>query len=103
MSVHIHSLLAFYANQRKFTRRENEILGVFVRNNNQPLTDRQIKAVLQYADMNAIRPRCSELVDDNILMEVGSVVCPVTRKTVRLLKIREREEGQAMLNFATPA
>lgn len=99
MTVHINSLMAYYANLRKFSRRENEILGVFVRNNNNPLTDRQIRAALDYADMNAVRPRVSELIKDDIMIECGNVICPYSKKQVRLVKIRERKEGQLSLDL----
>ena len=53
-------------------------------------TDRQICVALDFADMNAIRPRVSELLDRGILVEDGSTIDGVTRKTVRLVRIANR-------------
>lgn len=49
-------------------------------------TDREIRdAINSRHDMNYVRPRVTEALDASILEEVGSVVCPVTGKTVRLV------------------
>jgi hypothetical protein len=48
-----------------------------------PWTDREVAAHLNFADMNCVRPRITELVGRGLLEEVDSVRCPVTGKTVR--------------------
>ena len=49
------------------------------------LTDRQVKEKLGLPDMNSVRPRITELIRSGTLREVGSVKCPTTKKTVRVV------------------
>lgn len=49
----------------------------------QPWTDRGVAAHLNFPDMNCVRPRITELIGRGLLVEVDSVRCPVTGKTVR--------------------
>ncbi len=49
----------------------------------QPYTDRQIAAGMGFPDMNCVRPRITELVEQQLVRAVDSVRCPVTGKTVR--------------------
>lgn len=53
-----------------------------------PQTDRQIAERLGFDDMNKVRPRISDLIDDLILREVGSTKDHVTGKKVRLVEVR---------------
>lgn len=50
------------------------------------LTDRGVANFLGWEDMNKVRPRITEMVDDGTLVEVGSVYCQKTRRLVRLLR-----------------
>ncbi len=51
-------------------------------------TDRELCDYLELPDMNAVRPRCTELIKKHRqIEECGSKVCPTTGKTVRLLRI----------------
>lgn len=52
-----------------------------------PCTDRQIKEHLGMSDMNAVRPRVTELVKLGLLVECGSVTDASTRKTVRQVRL----------------
>lgn len=51
--------------------------------NPRPYTDREVAARLGYPDMNCVRPRITELVQEGLLVEVDSVRCHITGKTVR--------------------
>ncbi len=62
-----------------------------------PLTDREIKDLLGYSDMNSVRPRISELIDFGFLKETGKIKDYVTRKTVRLVKAVQKPEIQLNL------
>ena len=42
---------------------------------------------MRLEEKNGVAPRATELVEDGILGEADSVVCPKTKKTVRRLKI----------------
>lgn len=84
MSVHTHSHLALeeIKGEGKLSRRQAAILQWLLANP-RPWTDREIAAGMGYREMNAVRPRITELVDQGILQECGSVICQVTRKRVR--------------------
>lgn len=49
-----------------------------------PLSDRDVMERLGLTDPNAVRPRCSECLDEGLLMECGSVKCPETGRKVRI-------------------
>lgn len=74
----------------QFGRRALAIIA-FARGAREPFTDRECMIGLGFSDPNAVRPRISELVDARVLEEVGSVACPVTRKTVRRVRLVRRE------------
>ena len=86
--MHVNSLLAYYEGQKEFSKREMMILGWLLMNPG-AWTDRQIKTGLEQADMNGVRPRINELIESKALEVVGDTVCPVTGKTVRMVKISE--------------
>lgn len=48
-----------------------------------PPTDREIAEHLKFADLNAVRPRITELITLGLVVELASVTCPITGKTVR--------------------
>jgi predicted HTH transcriptional regulator len=48
-----------------------------------PGTDREICRRMCFAEMNAVRPRITELIDAGLLVELGSVKDATTGKTVR--------------------
>lgn len=50
-----------------------------------PATDREIAAGLGFTDMNSVRPRITEAIEDGVLREFGHVACGKTGKTVRVV------------------
>lgn len=84
--MHVNSLLAYYEGRKEFSKREMMILGWLLMNPG-VWTDRQIKTGLEQADMNGVRPRINELIERKALEVVGDTVCPVTGKTVRMVRI----------------
>lgn len=57
-----------------------------------PLTDRECAKVTGAGDdLNAVRPRITELLDDRLLKFAGRTRCPVTRKTVRVCEVAKKE------------
>jgi hypothetical protein len=64
-------------------KRKAEILSVFERENNKPMSDREIARYLGYSDLNSVRPRLTELVAEKKLREYRTVICPVTKRPVR--------------------
>lgn len=55
-------------------------------------TDREIKELLGFSDMNSVRPRITELKRVGLVEEAGKKKDPLTGKTVRLVRavIKER-------------
>lgn len=94
--MHANSIIAYYENKFQFTKREMEILGCMFLSPRE-WTDREIKDALRYSDMNSVRPRITELIDKGALEECGSNICPVTKKRVRLVRIRENNDKQMSL------
>lgn len=86
MSIHTHSHMALddIKAEGELSRRQAAILRWLLANP-RPWTDRQIAAGMGYPDMNAVRPRITELIDQGILREAGSITCQVTGKRVRLV------------------
>ena len=86
--MHVNSLLAYYEGRKEFNKREMLLLGWLLMNPG-AWTDRQIKTGLELGDMNAVRPRISELIERKALEVSGDTVCPVTGKTVRVVRISD--------------
>ena len=85
-SIHANSLAAYRAEESKLSKRARDILAWITEHG--PRTDRQVMQGMGFPDMNNVRPRITELIDAALLMEVGDVVCPVTKKRVRRVDIR---------------
>lgn len=99
-SIHANSLEAYHDGELgAFTKRQREILKAFAQRGT--LTDRECLAALGYSDMNAVRPRITELIDSGVLREVGETKCPVTEKRVRLCEIAPQELPEYLPGFNT--
>ncbi len=77
--MHRNSLAAYSSTD--FSHRERAILRC-LGESSVPLTAREIAGRLGFADLNAVRPRCTELCERHVLTTAGDVRCPVTGKTV---------------------
>jgi len=84
-SVHENSKQTLREEKDNLSRREKEVLGVLHQSFN-GMTDREVMKALGYSDMNAVRPRITELVQKHWAKEVGNVSDPVTGKKVRQVK-----------------
>lgn len=81
--------------------RRGIVLGLFSDNPNQSFTDREVLARIYpgSGDLNMVRPRITELIESDDLIECGSVSCPVTGKTVRECRLNGCDDhGGADLN-----
>lgn len=95
MKLHENSLSAYYAGRLEvFPRRTVEILGALSQVGR--ATDRQVCEHLGFTDMNAVRPRLTELVKSGVVEEVGRVLDPTTDRHVRLLRIIPRHASEQM-------
>ena len=96
--LHPHSLEAYYAGQLEaFTRREQEILTAYTQLGR--ATDRDICHLLGFKDLNCVRPRITKLVRDGVLQEVGTQVCVITGRKVRVLRIPPLEDPNQLQLF----
>lgn len=103
-TMHVNSLLAYYQGEdRMFGTRELLVLGTVEKIS--PCTDREVMLHLGFKDMNAVRPRITELLEDGILVECDSVNDPITHRDVRRLKLADdprkpTRSGQLLLPLA---
>jgi predicted transcriptional regulator len=92
--MHDNSIMAYSEIKPELTgRRRNVYLAL--KGYSRKCTDREIKEIMGMGDMNAVRPRITELIKLGYIEEVGSIKCPVTNKTVRQVMIIN--EGQMTL------
>ena len=71
-----------------YSERHQMILRWLREHDRRHWTDRQIMKGLGFVDMNAVRPRITELVQRGILLEYGSVVDNTTGKTCRTVGLK---------------
>lgn len=84
MTAHAHSA-ASLAEERaagRISARAATVLDA-LRGFPHPATDRQLAEALGFADLNAVRPRITELLALGLIAEMPGVRCEVTGKTVR--------------------
>jgi len=86
--IHNNSRKALASEKRNLSRRENEILGALLGLGEG--TDREIKDILGYSDMNSVRPRISELRDKGFITEIKNKKDSISGKMVRVLAIVPR-------------
>lgn len=84
---HPNSVEAYHAEEPKLSRRE-QLVYDWIREHG-PHTDREISYGMGYGEnLNAVRPRITSLLEKTKLMEVGNVLCPVSKRTVRRVDVR---------------
>jgi len=99
-SIHLNSIAAYWQGRDDlFGKRHQKVLAV-LRASSSSLTDREVMVRCGFSDPNAVRPRITELVSAEIVVEVGSVACPVTGKTVRLVKLAKPRPAQLDFDVA---
>jgi predicted HTH transcriptional regulator len=84
--VHANSIAAYQQEEPKLSKRAEAIYDWIKVHG--PHTDREVMKGMGFPDMNNVRPRITELLEAHRLMEVGSVLCSTTNKTVRRVDIR---------------
>ncbi len=83
MTVHANSISAFHS--LNLSERAEAVLRIYVESS-VPLSDREVMRRMGLTDMNACRPRCTELIDAGLLEECGSTIDRETSKRVRLCR-----------------
>lgn len=92
--IHDNSIASYHEIKPELSGRRREIY-LTLKNYSRKATDREIKELMGLGDMNAVRPRITELIKSGYVEEVGSTKCPITNKTVRQVMIIN--EGQMTL------
>ncbi len=82
--MHENSMQAFSASRPLLNKREELILGELKAHGSG--TDRQIARRLNLSDLNMCRPRLSSLIDKGLVRECGSMTCPTSKRTVRIVE-----------------
>ena len=88
--MHINSINAYYEELPRLSKRASDIYNFFTNThsrNERFHTDRQVKTILGFDDMNQVRPRITELIQLGLLEEVGKTKCPITCKMVRVVNL----------------
>lgn len=86
-AVHANSIECFHASEAKLSKRAADVLAWITEHG--PRTDRQVAYGMGFGEnLNAVRPRITELIEAGALMEVCNTRCPVTKKTVRVVDLR---------------
>lgn len=84
-AMHSNSLAAYAQEQPKLDERKERILNVVQQLG--PVTDREVCQILEYKEMNMVRPRITELVRSGRLVEIAKVKDHETGKSVRLVDL----------------
>lgn len=95
--VHPNSAQAYHDAAPELSKRAADVLAVY-RRATHPITDREVKDVLGFADMNAVRPRITELIESGLLRECGRIKDDATRKMVRVVEVA----GSVAMSEAAP-
>ena len=92
--MHNNSTKAWHECQELFSKREFIILHFLETHKGEAFTDREIMTALGFSgDPNSVRPRITGLIhgtpkhDGGFVEEAGNIVCPITNKTVRIVKV----------------
>jgi hypothetical protein len=96
--IHDNTRLSYAEGLREglFSARERAILSV-LENARSPLEDREIMQAIGFRDMNAVRPRVTELIQAGVLEERGTTIDQLTRKNVRMVRIAKPRPTQLEL------
>lgn len=91
--IHANSVESYHGELPKLSTRAQAIYEHILEHG--PRTDREVAREMGFGEnLNAVRPRLTELIDAHRLMEVGNVRCPVTGKTVRRVDISRPRRAQ---------
>jgi predicted HTH transcriptional regulator len=84
-NVHDNSRRTYHEEAATIGKRAMDIMR-FYRHCGGAVTDRDCMTALGFTDMNAVRPRITELVKSGLLREVGAIEDRITGKRVRLVE-----------------
>ena len=90
--MHENSIKTYYEEVGNLSKRASDILMAMKNNPTRYWTDRQMMSFLRLPEPNSVRPRITELIKRGLAKEVGTEVCEVTGKSVRLVIATTRSE-----------
>lgn len=93
--IHPNSLAAYQADGFKLGKRAMEIYALL--RDKGPMTDRQVVYAFGKSDLNYARPRLTDLIHDDWVVECGETKCGTTGKVVRLVRALSSEERAAQI------
>ncbi len=91
---HLNSSDAYHETTETRAKRTADVFEAFIRFN-RPMTDREVCSALGYKDMNAVRPRMTELIQQGVLIECGKVRDYLTGRRVRQCTVKTAEHQLA--------
>jgi hypothetical protein len=94
-NLHLNSLEAFEGTPVTRSERQEKVHATLLAGG--PMTDREVMQALGFTDMNAVRPRITELVDAFWCVECGRVEDPTTGKKVRRVRAMTEAERTAAI------
>lgn len=94
--MHENSIKTYYEELKSLTNRQAEIFNILQQRSNEVFTDRELKELLHYGDMNAVRPRITEMIKKGIIKEQGTTICNRTNKSVRIVRCIPHDEYERM-------
>lgn len=83
--MHRNSLQAY--RETRIRRRDRKHVIAAVLEVFGPLSDRKIAHYMGFADLNAVRPRITEMKNKRVLKEIGVEVDPITKRKVRVVAL----------------
>lgn len=83
--MHDNSIAAWRSEEMKLSARAGAVLAWL--HVHGPSTDRQVMEGMGFTEPNSVRPRITELIAQGELEEVRNTKCPVTGKTVRIVRV----------------
>ena len=83
--MHSNSIEAYHELSDYLTGRRGEVYQ-WLKANGQA-TDRQIKEGLGYEDMNQVRPRVTELIEQDLIEECAQEIDGKTNRKVRVVRV----------------
>ena len=88
--IHPNSVRAYWEGRDElFGKRHQKVIAALRRSGTS--SDREVMIACGFADMNSVRPRITELIEVGIVEPHGDIICPVTKKRVRLVRLAKRE------------
>lgn len=87
--VHENSIVTYHETNTERTVRKEAVLQAYRDRAGHPLSDRMVASILGFKDMNAVRPRITELVDAGDLIEVGKIRDELTKRPVRMCRAKQ--------------